>query len=105
MSNGAADISATERRSAHLRRVWRYCVCDGVPRRSFYVAVVVGTVLNIINQPEAIFGSAEIDWTKLALTFVVPYCVATYGAVSLCLGRAAAHRVSDDLAEQDERPL
>jgi len=102
MNDFATDISKRARRSAHLGRVWQYCVCDGVPRRSFYVALVVGAVLNIINQPEAIFGSAEINWTKLALTFVVPYCVATYGAVSLRLGRDAWARASNDAAEREE---
>lgn len=61
------------------------CWCafsDGIPRRSFYVALVVGTVLNLINQGDAIFGSGPINWLKLALTYVVPYAVCTYGAVA-----------------------
>lgn len=65
-----------------LSTIWRHCVSDGVPRRSLYVALIVGAVLNVINQPEALFGAAPVNWAKLALTFAVPYCVATYGAVS-----------------------
>ena len=61
------------------------CLCavsDGVPRRSFYLALVVGTVLNLINQGDALIGSVPIDWLKLILTYCVPYVVCTYGAVS-----------------------
>ena len=64
------------------RAACRYALSDGVPRRSFWVAVVVGCILNLINQGDALFAGRPIDWTKLILTFAVPYCVATYGAVS-----------------------
>jgi hypothetical protein len=64
------------------------CIADGVPRRSFMVALIVGTILNVINQGDLIIAGARADITKLVLTFVVPYCVATYGAVSFRLGVA-----------------
>lgn len=57
-------------------------VSDGVPRRSFYVALIVGTILNVINQGDAIFGTESINWLKVLLTYFVPYAVCTYGAVS-----------------------
>jgi hypothetical protein len=63
-----------------LSEIWLCCVSDGIPRRSFLVALIVGTILNLINQGDALFGG------KLVLTFAVPYCVATYGAVSYRLG-------------------
>jgi hypothetical protein len=69
---------------------WRLAVSGGVPRRSFWVAVVVGSVLNLINQGDALWGAASVNWSKLALTFCVPYFVATYGAVTA--GLAAARR-------------
>lgn len=62
--------------------IWHYCISDGVPRRSMAVATIVGSILNLINQGEALFGAGQVDFTKLLLTFAVPYCVATYGAVS-----------------------
>ncbi|MFB9269315.1 nitrate/nitrite transporter NrtS [Bradyrhizobium erythrophlei] len=61
----------------------RYAFSDGVPRRSFLVAVVVGTVLNLINQGDALFGAMPINWFKVILTYFVPYAVCTYGAVSI----------------------
>ena len=60
---------------------------DGVPRRSLYVALIVGTILNLINQGDAIFGAMTINWTKVVLTYVVPYIVSTYGAVSYAMSR------------------
>src|SRR5258707_792392 len=48
-----------------LGLVCRYAVSDGIPKRSFYVAIVVGTVLNLINQGEVLFGASPI---KRAIT-------------------------------------
>jgi hypothetical protein len=69
-------------------RLKRICVCavsDGIPRRSILVALVVGTILNIINQGDALITRASIDWYKIIFTYLVPYGVCTYGAVSLQL--------------------
>jgi hypothetical protein len=70
-----------------LIRACRYCLSDGIPRRSLYVALVVGTILNLINQGDALFGPAPINWVKVLLTYLVPYAVSTYGAVSYRLTR------------------
>ena len=67
------------------RVLWECCVAPGVPRRSFAAAVVVGTILNLINQGDALFAGTAPDWAKLVLTYIVPYCVATYGAVAFRL--------------------
>ena len=64
------------------RAAWRCAISEGVPRRSLVVALVVGSVLNLINQGDALFAGDGVDWAKLLLTFAVPYCVSTYGAVS-----------------------
>jgi hypothetical protein len=55
--------------------------------RSFVVAIVVGTILNLINQGDALFGSAPVNWVKVVLTYLVPYAVSTYGTVSYRLTR------------------
>jgi hypothetical protein len=70
-----------------LRLAWHYALSDGVPRRSFYVALVVGTILNLINQGDALIAGSALDWAKIALTYAVPYLVSTYGAVSYRLAR------------------
>jgi hypothetical protein len=63
-------------------RIWRCCISDGVPKRSLVVALIVGTILNLINQGDVLFGGGRLNLWKLILTFAVPYAVATYGAVS-----------------------
>ena len=65
--------------------ICRCCIADGVPRRSLLVAVIVGSILNLINQGDAILAGTRPDMVKLVLTFLVPYAVATYGAVSFRL--------------------
>jgi hypothetical protein len=61
-----------------LRRVLR----PPIVTRSLVVALVVGTVLNAINQgPEIWRGEPVVAW-KLALTWCVPFFVASYGAWS-----------------------
>ena len=49
-------------------------------RRSLLVALVIGTILNAINQGDALLGSGEIVLWKLLLTYFVPFAVASYGS-------------------------
>ena len=72
---------------ARLYEIWLMCLAGGVPRRSLTVMVIVGSVLNLINQGDALVRGAPLDWFKLLLTYIVPYCVATYGAVSMQLSK------------------
>lgn len=66
---------------------WPELACrKGVPRRSLAVALVVGTVLNAINQGDALLAGEPLRWGKIALTYAVPYLVATYGAVAALRG-------------------
>lgn len=49
-------------------------------RRSLAVALGVGTVLNLINQGDALWsGAGPVLW-KAALTYCVPFAVASYGS-------------------------
>lgn len=56
-----------------------------IVKRSLLVAAVVGTILNLINQHEALYTGQSLHLFKLMLTYLVPYCVATYGAVTALL--------------------
>jgi hypothetical protein len=52
-------------------------------RRSFFTAVVVGTILTAINQGTTLLNGdlpASLAW-KVPLTYAVPFCVATWGAL------------------------
>jgi len=52
-------------------------------RRSLIVALIVGTILTAINQGNIILNGdfpPSLYW-KIPLTYVVPYCVASTGAI------------------------
>jgi hypothetical protein len=49
-------------------------------RGSLKVALVVGCVLNAINQGPAIMQASGISWPHVLMNFIVPFCVATYSA-------------------------
>ena len=49
-------------------------------RRSLTVAVIIGTVLNSINQGPVILSGHWPIWWKLVLTYFVPFAVASYGS-------------------------
>ncbi len=82
-----------------LGRYGRYCLADGVAKRSLAVALIVGSVLNLINQGDALWGRQPIDIVKLILTFMVPFGVSTYGAVSYRL----RHERQIDPGQKPER--
>ena len=51
--------------------------------RSLLICLVVGTILTAINQGNVILGGdlpMALAW-KIPLTYAVPYCVATFGAL------------------------
>jgi hypothetical protein len=63
----------------------------GIYRRSFKIALLVGTLLNLINQPKLFLGLFlndfntlnDINYLKVFLTYLVPYFVSLYGALSV----------------------
>jgi hypothetical protein len=55
------------------------------------VALFVGSILALINYGDRIFLRDDmhpLDWVKLAVTYCVPYCVATYGAAKYAMRHA-----------------
>jgi len=57
-------------------------VSHGTPKRAAKLALMVGSLLVVINQWEAFNGAAKFDWVKVVLTYCVPYMVSTYTSVS-----------------------
>lgn len=51
-------------------------------RRALLVALVVGTVLNLINQGEAVLAHGQVHYLRAALTYMVPFFVSLHGAAS-----------------------
>lgn len=83
-----------------LLRIHRIAIQLSIYSRSLKVAFVVGTLLNLINQPQAVLGLVSLDYpamqridvVKALLTYTVPFLVASYGALT-----AIAHQQSQSL--------
>ena len=54
----------------------------GTPFKAFLTACVVGTILTIINHDDDILNGNYPHPLKVFLTYFVPYCVTTWGAVT-----------------------
>lgn len=52
---------------------------------SLKVMIVVGTILNLINQGDRLLALEDIQWFKFFLTYSVPYLVSTYASVQTIL--------------------
>ena len=54
-----------------------------VVRRARRIALIVGTLLVLINYSDRLLGGdiGGVDWLKIALTYCVPYGVSTWSAV------------------------
>ena len=50
--------------------------------KAIKTALVVGSVLLLINQYEAVFGLQPINWLKACLSYCVPFSVFLYGKLS-----------------------
>ncbi len=53
-----------------------------VVARAIKVALIVGTALTLINQVCRLIAVLAPNWIKMALTYLIPYCVSTHGAVT-----------------------
>ncbi|MCV6608208.1 MAG: nitrate/nitrite transporter NrtS [Campylobacterales bacterium] len=55
--------------------------------KAIKIAIVVGIILNLINQGGAIlaFDIENINFFKMGLTFCVPFCVSLYTALTIGL--------------------
>jgi len=62
-------------------------------RRALITGVVVGIILNVINQGAALLNPSSIDWPRLMLTFVVPYLVSISAGVAVSKSRTDEHAI------------
>ena len=76
---------------------------DVTPKKALVTALVVGLILTAINHGDTI---AQGDWpplVKVVLTFLTPYCVTTWGAVTGKRAQwlRAEHSYRSDTAGED----
>lgn len=67
------------------RRAFEIASSPQVVGLALRMSALIGTVLNLINQGDALLGTASLVPGKLLLTYLVPYCVATYSATTVSL--------------------
>ncbi len=58
-----------------------------IVKSALQIALVVGTILNLINQGGALFAGKGVAWLHVGLNYLVPYCVASFSAARNQLGQ------------------
>ena len=82
LPSGAGAQRGGAMRGNSRYRALRRALSRRIAGRSLATMLVVGSILNAINQGDAILSSGTINWWKLGLTYCVPFCIATFGAYS-----------------------
>ena len=60
---------------------FRLAFGDGTPKKALMSAFLVGTILTTINHGDVILKGESINYFKILLTYCVPFCVTTWGAI------------------------
>ena len=63
-----------------------------VVRRTMMAALIVGTALTLINQGDRLIAGMAPNWIKMDLTYLIPNCVSTHGAVAAIRDRSRRTR-------------
>ncbi len=66
-----------------LKKILITVINKSIVKDALLVSIVVGSILNIVNQGDLLFSLefSKISIPKLILTFIVPYLVSTYSSV------------------------
>ena len=81
---------AAPQQQGQMPSLFALATSGGVPQRSFYTALVVGTLLTAVNQGDHILAGEATNLIKIIFNYLIPYCVATWGAATA--KRAALRR-------------
>lgn len=66
--------------TCRLKTLFRLANSPSIRRNAIRVALVVGSILNLINQGPALWSGTEISFVNVALNYFVPFCVSSYSA-------------------------
>lgn len=64
-------------------------------KRAVVIALIVGTLLNLINQSEALLGNQPLKWLQAILTYSVPFMVSLFSSWLAMSSRPAAEPCPD----------
>lgn len=70
-----------------MARFLAACVKPSIRRQALKVSLVVGTLLNLINQGATAWHGGALSLPHLLLNYLVPFCVSTYSAAKNEVGR------------------
>jgi hypothetical protein len=87
---GRAEVADVGARRTGMSGFLNHARSPAVVATAVRVALVVGTVLTLINQGDALFGPGRVSLLKAALTYAIPYLVSTHGAVTARMRDGAA---------------
>jgi len=68
-----------------------------IMQRAVIASIIVGPILTLINQWDALFQSVAFDWIKAGLTFVVPLCVSL---ITGLIGYRDTRRLEESLKDE-----
>jgi methyl-accepting chemotaxis protein len=63
------------------------------------IAIIVGSILTITNQYEALFGPNNLDFFKVVITYLTPFCVSIFSQ------NAIAGSISKSTSEKTAEPI
>jgi hypothetical protein len=63
-----------------MYRLFHAATSAHIVRNSLKISLVVGTILNLINQGDNLFHGESVSWPHLFMNYLTPYIVASYSA-------------------------
>ena len=74
------------------KAIFQLAASQKIRRNAIKVAIVVGVILNVINQGPVFWNGEKISWIHVLLNFLVPFCVSSYSATKNQISHAESAR-------------
>jgi len=84
-----------------MMRDWCSRLSRDLVWRAVKISFVVGSILNLINQSDVLWGAAELSILHVLLNYLVPFAVSLFSAMQ---ARAQSQPVSTAIRTADVRP-
>jgi hypothetical protein len=86
--------------SQHVKKLSPLAFGDGTPRKAALTSLVVGTLLTAINHGDTIVAGQYPPLIKVLLTYCVPFCVTTWGAITGKIAQAKRQNLEGSSAHK-----